>query len=60
MAPRTGRPRLSQSERKRHRLTVHLTDNEWRKLVGLADERNANIGAMASELVVEGLKRRRT
>ena len=54
-----GRPPLPKAEQRRHRVVVHLTPIEWRHLGALAELLEADRGAAARTLVVEGLARER-
>ena len=56
---RIGRPLLPKRELRKHRVTVHLTDSELAKLRELAAEHDADLGAAARVMLVDGLKRRR-
>ena len=58
-ARKVGRPPLSQSEKREKRVTVHLTQGDWKHLVAFAELLEVEIGAAARTLVVEGLKRER-
>ena len=44
---------------RRNRLTILLTDAEWRKLKRLAERRDLPLGTVAYEFVARALKRRK-
>ncbi len=44
---------------RRNRLTILLTDAEWRKLKRLAERRDLPFGTVAYEFVARALKRRK-
>ena len=54
-----GRPRLPRDELRRHRVVVHLTDEERDALAALAGN-DADLGAVARELLMSALRRART
>ncbi len=54
-----GRPPLPREELRRHRVVVHLTDTEQDTLRALAEERDADLGAIAREILANALKRAR-
>ena len=37
-----GRPKLPASKKRRRRITVHLTDEEWREVQRVSEERTAS------------------
>ena len=56
-AKRLGRPPLPQEELREHRVVVHLTAEEVRKLATVADQRDMDLGAVAREILTNALKR---
>ncbi len=56
---RLGRPLLPREELRKHRIVVHLTAEEMRRLTAVANERDTDLGAAARELLSDALKRTR-
>ncbi len=54
-----GRPPLPPEEVRRHRVVVHLTDAEHGELTALAERQDADLGAMAREILATALRRTR-
>ncbi len=54
-----GRPPLPVEDRRQHRITVFLRDAELAALETLAAKRDADLGAVARELLVAALRRAR-
>ena len=54
-----GRPLLPREELRKHRVVVHLTAEEMRRLTAVANKRDADLGAAARELLSDALKRTR-
>ncbi len=54
-----GRPLLPRDELRKHRVVVHLTDEEMQRLTTVANERDADLGAAARKLLSDALKRAR-
>lgn len=58
--PRMGRPPLPKDELRRHRVVVHLTDAERDTLEVLAESQDADLGAVARDILSRALMRART
>ena len=56
-AKRLGRPPLPQEELREHRVVVHRTAEEVRKLATVAGKRDMDLGAAAREILADALKR---
>ena len=56
---RLGRPLLPRDELRKHRVVVHLTVEEMRRLTAVAKESDVNLGAAAREILSDALKRTR-
>ena len=54
-----GRPLLPRDELRKHRVVVHLTDEEMQRLTAVANEHDADLGAAARKLLSDALKHRR-
>ncbi len=54
-----GRPPLPRSQLRRNRLMIHLTDGEMKRLVQLAQRRDIEVEALAREILVAAIGRRR-
>lgn len=55
--PGSGRKPLLERERRKHRVTVFLTDSEFAALTRLARKHNHSLGTVAYALVALGLAR---